>query len=148
MKLKDNKSRDPHGLLNELFKPGVIGKDMENSLLELLNKVKMEISIPAFMHLVNIVAIYKGKGLKMDLSSDRGIFIVNIFRAVLMKMIYEDNYDKVDKNMSDSNVGARRKKNIRNHIFILNGIIKEALQKKKCGVDIIIVDDKQCFDGL
>ena len=91
----------------------------------------MEISIPALMHLVNIVAIYKGRGQKIDLSNDRGIFIVNIFRAILMKMIYEYNYDKVDKNMSDSNVGARRKKNVRNHIFILNGIIKEAQFKKK-----------------
>ena len=45
----------------------------------------------------------------MDLSNDRGIFIVNIFRAILMKMIYQDNYDKIDKNMSDSNVGARKR---------------------------------------
>ena len=79
-KLKNNKSRDPHGLINELFKEGVIGKDMEDSLLMLLNKVKKEISFPAFMELVNIVAIYKGKGQKMDLNNDRGIFIVNIFR--------------------------------------------------------------------
>jgi endonuclease III-like uncharacterized protein len=61
-KLKNNKSRDPHGLINELFKQGVIGKDLEDSLLLLLNKVKKEISFPAFMELVNIVAIYKGKG--------------------------------------------------------------------------------------
>ena len=65
-----------------------------------------------------------------------------------MKMTYEDNYDEVDKNMSDSNVGARRKKNIRNHIFILNGIIKEAQYKKKSAVDIIIVDYNQFFDSL
>ena len=147
-KLKTNKSRDPHGLVNELFKEGVIGKDMEDSLLMLLNKVKKEISFPAFMELVNIVAIYKGKGQKMDLNNDRGIFIVNIFRAILMKMIYQDEYDKIDKSMSDSNVGARKRKNIRNHIFILNGIIKEAMIKKKAGIDIIIVDYKQCFDGL
>ena len=147
-KLKDNKSRDPHGLVNEIFKPGVIGNDLEESLLQLLNKVKMEVSFPTFMHLVDIVAIYKGRGQKIDLANERGIFIVNIFRAILMKMIYEDNYSTVDENMSDSNVGARKMKNIRNHIFILNGVIKEALQKKKPEIDIIIVDYKQCFDGL
>ena len=90
-KLKENKTRDPHGLVNELFKPGVIGNDLEESLLQLLNKVKMEVSFPAFMHLVDIVAIYKGRGQKIDLANERGIFIVNIFRAILMKMIYEDN---------------------------------------------------------
>ena len=35
--LKNNKSRDPHNLINEIFKPGVIGVDLKNSLLELLN---------------------------------------------------------------------------------------------------------------
>jgi hypothetical protein len=55
---------------------------------------------------------------------------VNIFRAILMKIIYEDNYDTVDENMSDSNVAARKMKNIRNHIFILNDVIKEAVQKR------------------
>ena len=128
-KLKNNKCRDPHGLLNELFKPGVIGKDLEESLLVLLNKVKDECVLPAFMQLVNIVAIYKSRGSKNDLTNDRGIFIVNIFRSLLMKMIYKDNYDVIDENMSDSNVGARKKKNIRNHIFILNGIITDVLIK-------------------
>jgi hypothetical protein len=37
-----------------------------------------------------------------------------------MKLVYEDKYDKVDASMSDSNVGARKKKNIRNHIFVIN----------------------------
>jgi hypothetical protein len=94
------------------------------------------------------VAIYKGKGEKIDLNNDRGIFIVNLFRSILMKLIYGDKYDIVDKNMSDSNVGARKKKNIRNHIFIINGIINEALEKNKEPVDLVIVDYKQCFDSL
>ena len=64
-----------------------------------------------------------------------------------MKLIYQDKYDIVDKNMSDSNVGARKKKSIRNHIFILNGIINEAIQKK-IPLDIVIADYKQCFDSL
>ena len=55
--LKLNKSRDPHGLLNELFKPGVIGKDLKKSLLMLFNKLKTEQVIPAFMQLSDVVAI-------------------------------------------------------------------------------------------
>ena len=31
--LKNNKSRDPHNLINEIFKPGVIGDDLKFSLL-------------------------------------------------------------------------------------------------------------------
>ena len=34
--LKKNKSRDPHGFINELLRPGVIGNDLKKSLLMLL----------------------------------------------------------------------------------------------------------------
>ena len=50
--------------------------------------------------------------------------------------------------MSDSNVGARKDKNIRNHIFILNGIINEVVNKKNVAIDIEILDYKQCFDSM
>ena len=64
-----------------------------------------------------------------------------------MKLIYQDEYSTVDKNMSDSNIGARKKKNIRNHLFIINSIINESFQTKN-PVDIIISDYRQCFDSL
>ena len=72
--LKINKCREPHGLINELFKPGTIGKNLETSLLTLLNKIKSEMSIPEFMQLVNIVAIYKGKGEKSNLENKRNLY--------------------------------------------------------------------------
>ena len=146
--LKDGKSRDPHGLINELFKPGVAGMDFQFSFLTMANKIKNEIFVPKFMQYANIVSIFKGKGSKMDLENDRGIFIVNVFRSILMKMVYNDKYNTVDKNMSDSNVGARRGKNIRNHIFVLNGIVNEAVNQKTPGIDIAIMDYRQCFDSL
>ena len=49
--------------------------------------------------------------------------------------------------MSDSNVGGRKKKNIRNHIFIVNGIINEAV-RKNTNIDLEILDFKQCFDSM
>ena len=65
-----------------------------------------------------------------------------------MRMINNDKYDVIDANMSDSQVGARKKKNIRNHIFIVNGIINDVLQDKSKAVDIEIMDYKQCFDSM
>ena len=51
--------------------------------------------------------------------------------------------------MSDSNVGARKKKSIRNHIFVINGIICDVLSsKKKNPIDIQIMDYRQCFDAM
>ena len=100
------------------------------------------------MNVVNIHAIYKGKGEKTDLESERGIFIVSILRTILMKMVYNDIYDKVDSIMSDSNIGARKGKNIRNHIFVVNSIMFDGFQsKKKKTVDVMVLDFKQMFDS-
>ena len=66
-----------------------------------------------------------------------------------MHLIYEDKYEQIDQSMSDSQVGGRKGKNIRNHIGILNRIICDVLStKKKFPVDIQILDYKQCFDSL
>ena len=105
-KLKPNKARDPHGWINELFKSGVMGQDLKSSLLTLVNKIKSNVSFPEFMEWCNITSLYKGKGDKLDLKNDRGIFSVNIVRSIVMKLIYIDKYDVVDESMSDSNVGA------------------------------------------
>ena len=40
--LKKDKARDPNGLINELFKAGVAGKDFKLSLLKFFNRMKEE----------------------------------------------------------------------------------------------------------
>ena len=40
--LKRNKTRDPHGLVNEVFKPGVLGEDLKLGMLSLFNCIKQE----------------------------------------------------------------------------------------------------------
>ena len=83
-----------------------------------------------------------------DLDSDRGIFLISIFRYILMKLIYKEKYDVIEKSMSDSNIGARKQKNIRNHIFIVNSIIHDVLLKKSNKpIDIMVLDYKQMFDS-
>ena len=147
--LKNNKARDPQGWINEIFKEGVAGKYLKLSLLELFNKIKESDYIPDFMELADIATIYKGKGDKSNLENDRGIFIVTILRSILMKLIYNDEYECIDNSMSDSQVGARKKKNVRNHIWIVNGVICDVLSRKaKKPIDVHIYDYRQCFDSL
>ena len=146
--LKKNKSRDAQGLINEIFKPSVAGADLENSLLQMFNKMKDEISFPEFMKFVNIVCIYKGKGEKMDLENDRGIFIVNVLKSIFMKMVWSDIYDTLDENMSDSNIGGRKKKSIRNHVFIINGIINNVIHGNADPIDVEIIDYRQSLNDL
>ena len=147
--LKRNKTRDPNGLVNELFKDEVSGRDFKISLLTLFNRMKEENFIPDFVRLADVATIYKGKGDKSDLKNDRGIFLVTIFRSILMRLIYQDFYNDLDKSISDSQVGGRKAKSVRNHVWVLNGIICDILSKKRNHpVDLQIYDYKQCFDSL
>ena len=116
-----------------------IGADLKESLFLLYSQIKEELVVPEIMENANITSIYKGKGQKNDLQNERGIFGMNIFRSLLLKLIYNDEYENIDSNMSDSNVGGRKRKNIRNHLFIVNGIINETI-KLKTNVDIEILD--------
>ena len=54
----------------------------------------------------------------------------------------------IDTNLTDSNVGARKNKNIRNHSFVINGIINDTVSRNKQSVDLAILDYRQCFDSL
>ena len=40
-----------------------------------------------------------------DLENERGVFSTVIFRNILEKLIYNDEYEKIDKKLTDSNVG-------------------------------------------
>ena len=138
--LKTNQSRDPLGMINELFKPGIIGTELKIATLRLMNSVKAELFVPYNMQLCNISTIYKSKGSRLDMSSDRGIFILPVLRKILDKLTYLDKYPELDMAMSDSNIGARKNKNIRNHLFIIHGVINSVVQDKDKCVDIQVYD--------
>ena len=147
--LKLGKARDHTGWVKDLLRSDVAGKYLKMSMLKLLNKMKFENYITDFIDLADVATIYKGKGEKCDLENDRGIFLVTIFRSILMRLMYMDTYNTVDSNMSDSQVRGRKGKNVRNHIRIVNGVIVDVLStKKNRPIDIQIFDYKQCFDSL
>ena len=57
--LNRGKSRDPYGHIAELFKPSAIGSNVKESLLIMVNKIKAEVGIPAFMRVFYITTIPK-----------------------------------------------------------------------------------------
>ena len=142
---KNNTARDAHGHVYELFKFG--GRDLKLSLLKLCNLTKSKQEYPEIFQLSNITSIYKQKGRKDDLNSDRGVFNVVKIRSILDKLIYNDNYQIIDSNMSCSNIGGRKNRNIRDHLFVINAIINDAIQNNEA-IDIQTVDVTKCFDKM
>ena len=144
---KNNKSRDEHGHTYELFKYG--GTDLKSSLLKLLNRVKQTQTYPTIFRSSNISSIWKKKGERSNLDNDRGIFCVNKIRSILDKLIYNDFYDTIDAGMSCSNIGGRKFRNIRDHLFVINGIMNDVINNKETeDIDIEIYDVAKCFDKL
>ena len=146
--LKSNKATDPILMINELFKEGYIGQDLQYALLLLCNGMKTNLYVPDFMMKQNISTIFKNKGSRLDLKNDRGIFILTSLRRILDNLIYQDKYGDIDANMSDSNVGARRGKQVKNHLFILHGVINSVVNDKAACIDIQLYDLGQAFDAL
>ena len=75
-------------------------------------------------------------------------FRVSIFRAILDKLIYNDEYINMDGKLSDSNVWGRKTRNRRDNIIVLNAILNARKTSHKEPFDIQVYDVKQCFDSL
>ena len=146
--LNKGRARDPSGLCSEIFKINVMGADMKLSLLTMLNNIKCQGVIPNFMKESIVTSIPKS-GSKFELKNERGIFKLSVLRSILLRLIYNRKYELIDSNMSDSNIGARKGKSCRNHIWIINGINHEVNSSKKHAQLVMqSYDYSQMFDSM
>ena len=134
-------------LIYELFRPEIIGSDLFQSLLMFCNKVKTQLMIPKFLTFTDITSVYKLKGKKNSLENDRGLFGVSKVRSIVEKLVLQDMYETIDDSMSDSNVGGRKNRNIRDNLLVIYAAINEAIRNNK-SIDIQFYDLSKCFDAM
>jgi hypothetical protein len=134
-----------HKHVYEIFKHG--GKNLKLSLLKLCDLTRGMQEYPDIFQLSNITSIYKSKGREGDLNSDRGVFNVAKKGSILDKLIYFDKYHIIDQQMSSSNIGGRRNRNIHDHLFVIILMINDAIQNNE-SIDIQIMDIAKCFDKM
>ena len=60
----------------------------------------------------------------------------------------DDIYPIIDKNVSESQVGARKKRSFREHLLILYSVINSAVEKESKPIDSTTYDLKKAFDSL
>ena len=60
--LKNNQSRDPNGMISDLFKHNIAGKDLKKALVGLMNLVLINLFLPEYMEYADITSILKNKG--------------------------------------------------------------------------------------
>ena len=73
-----------------------------------MNRIKETQVYPRCLESCNITSIFKNKGNKSEFTNYRGIFGVVVFRGVLERLIYHDEYFNIDTNLRDANAGARK----------------------------------------
>ena len=89
--LKTCKARDPSGLISDIFKNPICGNDQKQSVLKLLNRTKETLCVPTFFCNSNISSIWKKKGDILNLEFHRGLFLVSLFKTIIMKLTYLRN---------------------------------------------------------
>ena len=111
-----------------LFRYG--GGYLKSSLLKMYNRIKDKQDYPSIFKTAMITSIYKGKNDRSDLNNNRGIFNLTKARSILDKLLYHDIYEGINESMSTSNIGARRKRNIRDHLLVINSILDDCSKDK------------------
>ena len=112
------------------------------------NQIKKQQVFPEALSLCNITSLYKNKGSRKEFNNYRGIFRVTTIRNILDELIYNDESVNIDENLTDSNVGARKNRNIRDNIFVLSAITNNIKKRNLKGTDVHIYDAEKCFDKL
>ena len=147
-KLKSGKARDRDDLTYDLFKPDLAGDDLMMSLTHMFNGIKSNLLVPDFFQKVSITSLYKLRGQKSDFANQRGVFNLSKVRSILDKILYDDVYDHIDDKLSCSNIGGRKGRNIRDHLFTVYAIINDVINGCSPAIDIQGIDIYKCFDEM
>ena len=77
----------------------------------------------------------------------RGIFRATVFSDILNKLIHNDEYKAINKNLMDGNVWSRKRRNVRDNLFVI-AVMNAAKQSKTETIDINVYDVQKCFDTM
>lgn len=147
--LSNNKTPGTNGIPAEAFKAGGI------ALLTKLVKDFRDIwptngegaNIPQSWREAEVVAIYKGKGSKLDPNCYRGIFLLDVAGKILAKVI-NNRLTKLSENViSESQFGFRPNRSTAHAIFALRQA-QQAARYKNQDLVVAFVDLEKAFDSI
>ena len=145
--LQNNKSRDPEGFINEIFKEKVAIYDLLEAVLKLMIMIKEKQQYPKNFEKCNTTSLYKKKSRKY-FNNYRGVFRVQTLRSILDRLTYNDAYYTIDDNITDRNTGARKERSVRDNIFVISAICNSVQNGNSPNIQVQIMDAEKCFVKL
>ena len=136
-----------YGIPYELYQEGIVRDGLLAGVVTFMIKIKENpMEYPSTMEQYNVTSIYKNKGDRSNYNSHRGVLRTHI-RHILDRLIYNGEYNTVDQNLTDCNVGLRKKCNIRDNLFVMNAIMNSSKQGTDKPCTICVYDISKCFDS-
>ena len=89
-------------------------------------------------------SIYKNKGDRNEFDSHRGVFRTTSLRTIMDRLMYIDEYSNIDQNLTD----CRKKRNIRDNLFVVNAIMNSSKRGVDEACDVCVYNIRKCFDSL
>ena len=143
--LKPRKAPDQQRWRYEYVKYG--GKDLDESILKMVNEMITNWVIPEQWEEMIIKAISKNKGDLKTMNSKRGLFLTNIVSKVVEKLIKNRGKENVKENVSQFQCGGTSGRAISDNLLILNSAIEEYREKNE-DMFVLFADLEKCFDKL
>jgi hypothetical protein len=112
-----------------------------------MNLIKEKQTYPKAMEKCNITSLHK-KGSKNDFANYRGIFRVSVLRSFLDTLIYNSSYETIDNNLTDGNVGCRKRRGCRDNMFVISAISNSVVNGKSEPIQVQVTDVEKCFDKM
>ena len=79
----------------------------------------------------------------------KGVFSCSLHSKFLENLVFNDIDEDINENMTESNIGTRGGRNIKDHLIVINGIINNAAKgKEEDCIKILTYDLEKAFDSL
>ena len=142
--LKKGKSPGRDGIPPEIFIEG--REQFQEPVLDLLNQIKQENTVPQQWTQVQVSTMYKNKGKKKQLLNQRGIFL----KQVLSKIYGKLNMNRADEamdNIDKSQAGGRKNRSTADQTYLLRAAVDHCKYLDQ-PLFVTLYDYSQCFDSL
>ena len=71
-----------------------------------------------------------------------------MIRSILDRLICEDSYDIIDRNLTDGNSGGRKYRSARDNIFVMGAVTNSIINGTSKPIQAQVMDIETCFDKL